>query len=154
MTGRCKKMKKIYAHNGFTLIELMVVLVIAGILMGLAIPSIYNFRSTASLTESSQGIKFDIAQTLTNAARLGMEYQIDFSEPDEAHYQITRVNMGVTEQVKTEALKTGTTFAGKNAIRFSGTGQIIVQPNPIVIRNKKALTTIVVMNATGEVIIR
>ena len=51
LTGMCKKMEKLRHRHGFTLVELMVVIVIVGTLVSVAVPLYLHYSETAKVRE-------------------------------------------------------------------------------------------------------
>lgn len=141
--------------RGFTLIELLVSITIIGIMVGLSIPTIRNFQASSSITQSAQELKFEINRAYASAVRENRVYIVNFAAPDNKKYTVQRIDGMVTVTVKTVALKPGTVFTSPaSSIRYTASGQIAVIPGVITLGYKNRTTTINVMTATGEVIIR
>jgi type IV fimbrial biogenesis protein FimT len=67
---------KITTYSGFTLVELMITVVIASILMGLAAPSFVNFVKNNRLSSQANGLMADLAFTRSEAVKRGANITI------------------------------------------------------------------------------
>lgn len=67
---------KIPVYSGFTLVELMITVVIASILMGLAAPSFVNFVKNNRLSSQANGLMADLAFTRSEAVKRGANITI------------------------------------------------------------------------------
>jgi len=101
-------------HSGFTLVELMVVIVIIGIIMIIAIPNFARIQQEARLRGACQRIAQHLKQIRERAISTNGTFQITIHSPDQYHYTLTRPDS--TSQV----FKLGGEAGGR--IRFGGTG--------------------------------
>lgn len=67
----CRTQPLSISERGFTLIELMVTLSILGVLMALAVPSFQSLIAGSNVTAASNDFMTSLAQTRSNAIRLG-----------------------------------------------------------------------------------
>jgi prepilin-type N-terminal cleavage/methylation domain-containing protein len=65
--------------SGFTLIELIIVIVIVGILAGIAIPTYANYQARLTLQTALSQVESDLRNIQTKAKATGVNYQAIFS---------------------------------------------------------------------------
>lgn len=75
--------------RGFSLIELMVVIVLLAIMAGLAVPSMRGMVDRGNTTRALEAIAADIAHTRTMAVRDGRSLEICFTSGTAPSYRIT-----------------------------------------------------------------
>jgi Tfp pilus assembly protein FimT len=89
-------------HNGFTLVELAGILVVMGILLAIAVPSISSFMRSARLAGSSNELVGDIEFTRSLATSTRRTYHIEF---EDTQYKI--VETATNRTVRTSSLPAG-----------------------------------------------
>jgi len=110
--------------RGFSLIELMFVLVLLAIMAGLAVPSLRGMVDRANATRALEGIAADIAHTRTMAVREGRSLAICFDSGSEPSYRIaTGCDAGETlRTVRLSQEYTGVGLAAPAALVFNARG--------------------------------
>jgi len=103
-------------ENGFTLIELMVVIVIAAALMAVAMPSISNWRQRAEFKEASRAAVAVMREARTRAISEHWEYRVDF-DVDGGRYQILRGNQANGSTSWTTTVIPWTPFGNEISLR-------------------------------------
>jgi type II secretion system protein H len=89
--------------RGFSLIELMIVLVLLAIMAGLAVPSMRGMVDRGNATRALETIAGDIAHTRTMAVRDGRPLEICFTSGTDASY---RIRTGPCNDEEAETLRT------------------------------------------------
>jgi prepilin-type N-terminal cleavage/methylation domain-containing protein len=89
--------------RGFSLIELMIVLVLLAIMAGLAVPSMRGMVDRGNATRALETIASDIAHTRTMAVRDGRSLEICFTSGTDASY---RIRTGPCNDEEAETLRT------------------------------------------------
>ena len=121
-------------QTGFTIIELVLVLVVMGVLAGLAIPSLTNRQSQDEISARD-----DVKSTLRTARMLAMaqgqricfmrtvtDYVLVYANAAGACVLAgTRVKDPITNQDVVGSIPNGVILTGANAVQFSGRGQLI-----------------------------
>jgi prepilin-type N-terminal cleavage/methylation domain-containing protein len=141
--------------KGFTLIELMVVVLIVGILSGLSLMGLHNFQTSSALEQSANDLKFNITQASLRALRENRSLTMSFAAPDNRSYQL-RITGGIPVMLTQYQLSTGVTFPnGADQVVFTSTGGVQTVPAlPLQVKRETRIKTITIMMATGEVIIQ
>lgn len=75
MNGNCAR------PNGFTLIEVLVVMVIIGLLAGIALPRLYDIARRYELAAQKQNLLIDIGNLSYRAYQSGQPIQLTSQEP-------------------------------------------------------------------------
>jgi len=77
-------------NSGFTVFELLIVIAIAGILTGIAVPNFLSYQSSYRLKGALSTLRGDLYGTKTLAIKRGVQYQVAFTANG---YQIQRGNL-------------------------------------------------------------
>ncbi|MEI6310469.1 MAG: prepilin-type N-terminal cleavage/methylation domain-containing protein [bacterium] len=80
--------------SGFTLIELIIVIVIVGILAGIAIPTYANYQARLTLQTALSQVESDLRNIQTKAKATGVNYQATFPT-DTSTYWLNGVPKGL-----------------------------------------------------------
>jgi len=76
--------------SGFTVSELMVTIGIAGILMGIAVPSLLAWLPTLRLNDGARQVAVDLQNARMNAISQSLPFQLRFAAAGDASYVIER----------------------------------------------------------------
>ncbi len=104
---------KLRAHNGFTLLELLVTIAILITLTGIGIAGLSNYRQLNQLTLAADEVKDAIlqAQTLAYSPTNENAEQYIVASLDQINYHLYAVVGSQSLEVKSFQLRTGTTFS-------------------------------------------
>ena len=150
-------------RNGFTLIEMIIVIAIMGILFAIAIPQWGRYRQNADLKTAARNIAADIADIKAKATTERLTYTITFNTAGN-DYQITREQSpgsgtfsnvgdakGICDSGSGYAVNmTTASFAGSpaNRLRFDVRGT--TNNGSIFLQNALTSTAEITINITGR----
>ncbi|MDP9764285.1 pilus assembly FimT family protein [Deinococcus enclensis] len=102
-----------HSKQGFTLIEVLVVIAILGILMAVGISNYARWRANSAVMEGAQQFARDVDRTRTSAKRENACWQIKLtSSSNSTSYQLLRFTntdcSGTANRTQTRSLPTGT----------------------------------------------
>ena len=110
------KGKKNILQKGFTLVELMVVIVIVGILSAVALPSFLNQRGKAESTEAIQQIGLMLKeakiQALEQVAASTIVTNLTSTKPTNTNFAYTITTNNAGDRVCVSAVATGGSLSG------------------------------------------
>jgi len=101
------------AMRGFSLVELMIVLIVAGILVAITVPTIVGFQHSAQLSGTANTLASDMRYARSLASSQGTTYQITFAPTS---YAVARVSP--LTPVRTRALPRGIKCTVSNNASF------------------------------------
>ena len=97
-------------RNGFTIIELMIVIVVAGILIGIAIPSFRTIYTRNALTRGEALVLNNVLNTKIRAAADTLDWWIIYKVTGAGEHTITSIAVGDTIASKIDTLPDGVAF--------------------------------------------
>ena len=130
-------------RNGYTLVELMVVLVVAGILFTIGYTSMSRYTRTQRLAGAARVLEGDIHNAIAIANAQRSAYRIVFSANS---YQVQQASP--TNTIQTRQLPTGVTVAATDTARFFAWG--LASPTTVTLTNANRSTTLRIL-ANGRV---
>lgn len=130
-------------RNGFSAVELMIVLVVSGILFAIAFPAMSRLLRTTRLAGASRTLESDIHDAVAIANAQRTDYQIVFSSSSYVIRQASPVNI-----IQTRQLPTGVTCAATDTARFFAWG--LAKPVTITMTNMNGSQTLRIL-ANGRV---
>lgn len=142
-------------NQGFTLIEMMVVIGIAAIISAIAIPNVYSWVSTQRFNSAVRDIQATIESTRLAAVKENSEAVVSFTSGANSYRsQVLKRGFSAADQPapKTHRLPPGITVSPTADIEFSSRGTANT-PNTITVNGPKGLSLNVVVNITGSSII-
>ena len=150
-------------RNGFTLVEMMIVIAIMGVLSAIAIPQWNRYRENADLRTAARNIVADIADIKARATSERLPYAITFNTTGN-NYQIKRhtshtdstfIDVGDAKDIKSSGsgysvnMTTASFFgSSSNTLRFDVRGT--TNNGSISLQNARSSTANVVINITGK----
>lgn len=126
-------------RNGFSALELMVVLVVAGILFAVAFPAVSRMNRTMKLSGTARMLEGDIHQAVATANTRRTTYQIVWlSTTSYAIQQASPVTV-----IQTRTLPPGVTIAATDTARFFAWG--LASPVTVTVTNQDGSKSLRIM---------
>ena len=131
-------------RNGFSALELMVVLVVAGLLFAIGFPAMARMDRTMKLSGAARTLEADIHQAVSTANMRRTTYQIVWlSTTSYAIRQASPVTV-----IETRTLPAGVTVAATDTARFFAWG--LASPTTVTLTNPDGSTSLRIL-ANGRV---
>ncbi len=139
-----KRMKTIYKNKGFTLLELMIVIAIAGILAVIAIPNWFTWRATAKINGAATNLRGDLEFAKMRAIKENRRITVLFETVNRYRIFIDdyfasgngskwNYDVGIDTLLKIRELIPGVTASNtfiNSGTRFNGRGILENDPDP------------------------
>jgi len=141
-------------HNGFTLVELIIVIALLGIALAIAAPSFGNYLERHNLRAAARAISSDIFLTRARAVSENKQYRMTFDQADNS-YCVLKRNEDDTAwdpagpKRSLYAFSSGLYFNFEDKININFQTRGTVTARTISIRNKDRQADIVI-NFTGR----
>jgi len=150
-------------RNGFTLVEMMIVIAIMGVLFAIAIPQWNRYEQNADLKTAARNIAADIADMRTRAITERLTYTMTFNTAGN-NYQIARLqnpgsstfnNVGDARNISNSGRghainMTGASFSGGPANRLRLDVRGTTNNGSISLENARNSTATITVNITGR----
>ena len=130
-------------RNGFTAVELMVVLIVAGILFAISYPAMSRMIRDSKLVGAARTLEGDIHNAVSIANTQRTTYQIVFSSGSYVIQKASPVNV-----IQTRQMPNGVTCAATDTARFFAWG--LASPVTITMTNQNGSQTMRIL-ANGRV---
>ena len=144
-------------RNGFTLVEMMIVIAIMGVLFAIAIPQWARYQQNADLRAAARTIAADIADIKTRTTTERWTYTMTFNTTGN-NYQIAREqapgsntfdNVGDPKNICNPGSGSVISMTGANfTLRFATRGT--TNNGTITLQNARASTATITVNITGR----
>lgn len=137
--------------RGFTLIELMIVVVIAAILMAVAVPSFVDQLARRRLEGAVNELSADLQYARTEAISKNKQVQL-VSAANGASYTINYVVAPVTPALKTVTLSNGVTVSASISVIYDALRGMVVSANDLTLSSSQTSGSLRArINAVGRI---
>ena len=140
-----KRAMRIRKGNGFTLVELMIVIAVMGIMTAIAIPSYQTFMAQRRLNGAAREVMSDLMAARMKAIKVNRDVRVDFSTGGGSQYTI---DVGDAEAVTKNVQNhySGVTVQSTvTSVIFKSTGW--AGANTIIVNNSLGSKTITISTA-------
>ena len=101
MLSFLKSFKQPHSLKSFSLIELLLVVVILGVIAGLAIPNFSQTYANLQLQETAKNIAYVMRYAQSQAVIKQKNFRLEFDEPDKAYWLTQSLDEGQGKNTKT-----------------------------------------------------
>jgi type IV pilus assembly protein PilA len=147
-------MKKTRIQEGFSLIELLIVVAILAIVAAIAIPQFQRYAANADLRTAGRAVAADLAAAKQASVTENLDaYRLSFDVAGNS-YALTRTDTGTTLWTRSPAsfgngiVLTAVNFSGGSAVSYKRRGTMSL--GTVTLQNGRGSTAVVTVNITGR----
>lgn len=142
------------ARGGFTVIELMLALFLAGIIAAIAIPSFRGYVDNTKLKGAARQVMTEIGDTLQRSKAENAQYRITLNADPANTYTLERITAPATTQTKNLAefgsdIRITAASYPSNRVTFEARG-ILSQGGTITLQNSRSSTAVISTSQAGR----
>jgi prepilin-type N-terminal cleavage/methylation domain-containing protein len=145
------RMKRTCSRTGFSLVELIVVIVLISIMSAFAIPVWQNYSANTNLKAAAREVMADLSNAKQRAVEENLDvYRLTFNVVGNS-YALSRTDTGVTSWTKSVAsFGNGISIDGASPPIVSFRKRGTLSPGNVVLRNGIGSTATITVNITGR----